>query len=1043
VPEWTGVREGEGARLGRLCLFIFLTTAGVVLAKSAQRGIFLAAYPRSAIPDAFLLSSLTLAAASLGASAVAGRLGLVRLLKLLLLGGAGLLVFAWAAVRYGRPWAPMATYAIVEGLSSLLLVQSWSVVSEALDVRSAKRLLPLVSIGAGLAWTGGGLAVPALADAVGASALLAAVPVLYLAAWAALREIGKRDVAAASQRPTGPSKGLFADAADGLKYIFSEPLMRVLAAVITLDLLVEQVTDFQLFSLAQEVFASEPARIAGFMGVFYGVTGALSLAAPFALSGRVLARLGSTRSVAVAALWMFVLSLTFLAVPTFAVMVLLAAGDRVLKQSLSAPARTQILGAIPAVRRAQAGALLRGIVASGFALVGAGVLKAVQRQVPVRAFSFGTAALALVLLWAILSYLRKGYLLALERTVDRRKLDLDAPGESHLRQLDQEQVALLSEALKSDDVERALFSISILSQGDPKAMRPVLAAALRHRSDAVVAGAVEALAGFGDAAEAAPLKDLLVRTASDEVRCACVRGLAFVGGADALPVLEAQFGSTSPRVRALASAAAVKLDAASAAGASALKGLQRMLGSVDEVERAAAAWALGQVALDHPALRGPFEPLLNDASLAVRKQALGSAGWFSDLTIIHDLVFALAEHGVGPTAFEAFAQLKDEALANVEAVIRDAPAGVVSRTAAALGQGGGRGSVRVLGELLGHADGGVRHRAARSLMVRRRANASWRPEGDVLVRAIRAELEQGYRYHAALIALDAQAEAARPSAEGTRFLQGELRSRIQQTEERLLSLIAVLSDRRVAYLASQLRGADPHTVARVVELLEQSIDAELAGWIVPFIEHQPAQARAKVAAEQFHVPAEHLLDPVLGIIALKDDHLRRCALLAWRERMAAEYPALADAERHMLHLVERIRFLRSVPLFKELTPEDLMKLAEIAEPAEYLATHRIFKKGDPGDVLCVVVNGRVEIKDGTHLIASLGPHEFFGELAVLDHEPRSADAVCAEDTELLQIGGPDLEELMERRPEIPREVIRVLARRLRKTTQAMISSPGR
>ncbi len=123
-----------------------------------------------------------------------------------------------------------------------------------------------------------------------------------------------------------------------------------------------------------------------------------------------------------------------------------------------------------------------------------------------------------------------------------------------------------------------------------------------------------------------------------------------------------------------------------------------------------------------------------------------------------------------------------------------------------------------------------------------------------------------------------------------------------------------------------------------------------------------------------------------------------------------------------------------------------MKLAEIAGTVEHPAGAVIFKKGDPGDVLCVVVQGKVEIRDKAQLIATQGPNDFFGELALFDHEPRSADAVAAVDTELLEIGGPDLDALMERRPEIAREVIRVLARRLRQTTQQMLgrtsSSPG-
>ena len=94
--------------------------------------------------------------------------------------------------------------------------------------------------------------------------------------------------------------------------------------------------------------------------------------------------------------------------------------------------------------------------------------------------------------------------------------------------------------------------------------------------------------------------------------------------------------------------------------------------------------------------------------------------------------------------------------------------------------------------------------------------------------------------------------------------------------------------------------------------------------------------------------------------------------------------------------------------------------------------------GDPGDVMCVVVSGTVEIRNGEQLIATQRANDFFGELALFDQEPRSADAVCVEDTVLLEIGGADLEALMERRPEIAREIIRVLARRLRQTTKDLV-----
>jgi HEAT repeat protein len=1040
IAEGLGIREGEAARTARLFAFIFLMTASIVLAKSAQRGIFLAAYPRSAIPDAFLLSALVLAVTSLCISALAARINLKWLVQVLLAAGAVLVAAAAVAVKSGGRWAPMATYVLVDALSSLLLVQGWSVTTEALDVRSSKRLLPLVSVGAGLAWTAGGLSVPELVKWIGAPALLMCVPGVLLAALVALEVVSRFDLKARDADPPQRPAGFFGGAVQSLKYIFSEPLMRVLAAIITLDLLIEQVTDFQLFSVSQEHFSAAPGQIAGFMGAFYGVTGAVTLIAPFTFSGRVLTRLGSSRSAALAAVWVLLLSALFVAQPSFALIVLIAGGDRVLKQSLSSPARTQILGAIPAVRRAQAGAVLRGILASAFAVVGAAVLKLLQHELPVRWMSIATAVMAVILLGVILGYLRRGYVIALQRTVDKRRLDLDAPGESHLRQLDREQVGLLTEELKSLDPDRAAFAITMLANGQPALARPLLVQALSHPAAEIQAQAVHVLSSFGQPADAAPIAAALERSPNTAVRCACLRALATLGAMECTRTVQRFVTSAEPRERALARACLTKFEDAQAIRSGPRRAdFESMLRSSVEAERAAAAWAMGRVQLAYDQMRDSFAPLLTDSSIAVRREAVGAAGWFTDLPIVRGLVLALGEQAVAPAAYDAFAQLADDGVQSVEVVLRDASASVISRTASALSRGAGDRSVDLLTRLLGHEDASVRYRAARSLIVRRRSRTAWRPAADVLLRAIQAELEQGYRYYATLFAL-AEANVSAPvTDEGTRrFVQGEIRSRIQQTEERLLSLIAVTSDRRVARLSHSLKDASPQTVARVIELLEQSIDVELAKLVVPFIEPQSAEARAKTASERFNVPAQYLRDPVVGIIDLNDEHLRRCALLAWRERMTAEYPSVADREQPLLHLVERIRFLRSVPLFKDLTPEDLMKLAEIAEPEEYVAGRTIFKKGDPGDVLCIVVRGRVEIRDGNRVIASQRPHEFFGELAVLDHEPRSADAVCAEDTELLQIGGPDLEELMERRPEIAREIIRVLARRLRTTTQTML-----
>jgi len=100
----------------------------------------------------------------------------------------------------------------------------------------------------------------------------------------------------------------------------------------------------------------------------------------------------------------------------------------------------------------------------------------------------------------------------------------------------------------------------------------------------------------------------------------------------------------------------------------------------------------------------------------------------------------------------------------------------------------------------------------------------------------------------------------------------------------------------------------------------------------------------------------------------------------------------------------------------------------------------IFHKGDPSDEIYLVVTGQVAVRDGDTEIATMSPPEVFGELAALDGEERSADTVCAADTELLRIARADLDELMERRPHVAREIIRVLAGRVRTATRRLVEA---
>jgi SulP family sulfate permease len=117
----------------------------------------------------------------------------------------------------------------------------------------------------------------------------------------------------------------------------------------------------------------------------------------------------------------------------------------------------------------------------------------------------------------------------------------------------------------------------------------------------------------------------------------------------------------------------------------------------------------------------------------------------------------------------------------------------------------------------------------------------------------------------------------------------------------------------------------------------------------------------------------------------------------------AEDLTLGDGEKAVDE--QRLLQLHELELFAGRTPETLAALEACAEQRHYPAGHRIFATGDSGDELYLVRGGAVRIilpvtEQANHHLASFGRGDFFGEMAFLDHQPRSADAVAVRDTDL-------------------------------------------
>lgn len=133
--------------------------------------------------------------------------------------------------------------------------------------------------------------------------------------------------------------------------------------------------------------------------------------------------------------------------------------------------------------------------------------------------------------------------------------------------------------------------------------------------------------------------------------------------------------------------------------------------------------------------------------------------------------------------------------------------------------------------------------------------------------------------------------------------------------------------------------------------------------------------------------------------------------------------------------VDRLLFVRKVPIFQELRDDFLVRLASIMEELSFPAKQPIFTQGEEGRSLYILVSGRVRVHIGNRELAQLEQGTCFGEMAVLDAEPRSASVTTLEHCECLMLTQQQLYEAIEETPGIAVNVIRLLSRRIRELNQ--------
>jgi CRP-like cAMP-binding protein len=137
-----------------------------------------------------------------------------------------------------------------------------------------------------------------------------------------------------------------------------------------------------------------------------------------------------------------------------------------------------------------------------------------------------------------------------------------------------------------------------------------------------------------------------------------------------------------------------------------------------------------------------------------------------------------------------------------------------------------------------------------------------------------------------------------------------------------------------------------------------------------------------------------------------------------------------DETSEVLDRIEHIEMLHS------LSPAEMQAIIPLLKPLTVEAGTVLCREGAPGNALFMIVDGEAEIFKGTQLMATLGSGEMFGEMALLTGETRSATVIASTLMELYELDKVDFDAMLTHSPQLASGLSRILARRLRETTQS-------
>jgi len=972
------IRSGEGRTAGLGIALMVFTAGGSAFGQSATDGLFFAHAGADKLPVMLIIAGGLLFVTSIIVTALLGLLSRRRLFLMIPLISAATLLIERALVATVPSWIYPVLWLTAAVVVLLQWLFTWGLLGIVVDTRQAKRLFPLFGAGAILGVVIGGVLTRPLADLVGAENLLFVWAACLAAASLVGRALvgGSRTSVVVRKRSRQPKVRPLDEMQQGARFVRASTVMRWMS----LAAILFSVLYFSLylpFSRAATVHYPSADALAGFFGLFSAVTTAAALITSLFLTNRMTTRFGVTTMLLVLALIYLVGFGVLIVNGTFITLVVIRFVQMLWSQAVANPAWEAVINIVPPARRDQTRAFLNGGPTQlGTMIAGLIQLIGLRRLSPIQLYAIGsgTAALLTFAMWKV----GRAYSAALIDALRAGRPQVfptvvdDAPFNG--RPVDAAAVAAVIAGASDQDARVRRAAAEILGDLPVREASGVLTAAVRDPDATVRATALRSLARAGDEAATSVAAEALVDP-EPAVRLAAIQAVESLPGSPpgAMNPIRDLLADPEPAVRAMAASAILR-------GSAPDEGVAVLRAMLDTDDPRAREEALRGLEGSRSAVSLEMGSVgLQDADPRVRVAAARALATSDPARSVPLLVRALEDH-VSDVRREAARSLGRIGAPSMEPVL-----------AALFDPASAEGALFALAQLPGSVP------------------------PDVVRGYAREEAARAVADFGTWLAIDPDGDDAE------RLLGDSLKDRARRQALDAFRAVALLGEgASIRFAIDNLSSHDPAQVANALEALDSFGEHTI---VRPLLQLWEPADRRRVSRD---VWLTRLLDD-------PDPWIRDSAALL-RDTTRKDAP-MADALATMSD-VERVLFLRKVPLFAELAPQDLGTVAAVADERTFVDGETIAGQGEPGDELHIVVDGEVRVlRDdpgaGAEMeLAVRRQGDVVGEMALITQEPRMASLVASGEVRTLRLGRSEFEGVLRERPDTAIAVIRVLSLRL-------------